>query len=76
MYVWLYVEVSYVCSYFTPTCQKNIHWLEYATREQLYGMTTSLPTLQLPEPHLQLAGHYEQAKGDSFYGDQAALLLH
>ena len=49
---------------------------ERATREQLYGMNTSLPTLQLPERHLQFAVHYEQAKGDSFYGDQAALLLH
>ena len=72
----MYVARSKLCMFlFHSDVSKSIHWAEHATRKQLYGVTTSLPTLQLPERHLQLAGHYEQAKGDSFYGDQAALLL-
>lgn len=38
----MYVPIS-------PDVSKYNHWSEHATREQLYGMTTSLPTLQLPK---------------------------
>ena len=74
MYVCVCVEVMYV-----PVSLRRVkkHPLVRARDARAaYGMTTSLPTLQLPERHLQFVGHYEQAKGDSFCGDQAALLLH